>query len=97
MAEKYKIKKISEITKNDKKVVLIGKAVDVNKNSFLLDDGSGKEEIFFVGEIEKNNFVRVFCSIGEKLRADIVQVIEENDFYLFRDFNELYRKVEDYV
>ena len=96
--DRYKLKKISEISKNDKRIALIGKVVEINENSFWLDDGSGKKEIIFEGEIEKGSFVRVFCSvIGEKLKADILQKINEKDFYLFEKFNELYRRVEEYV
>ena len=47
LPDRYVPRKISEISKNDKKIAIIGKIVDVTDDSFILDDNSGKIEVFF--------------------------------------------------
>jgi hypothetical protein len=97
MIERYKAKKISEITRRDSKVMLIGEIVSKGKNSFVLRDDTGEVEIFWDEEI-KGKFARAFCSVvNDKLKADIVHELSEKEFYLFKKFNELYSKVEEYV
>ena len=98
MIERYKRKRISEISKDDLKIVVIGKIIEVKENSFVLTDGSGEMEIFWDGEVENNRYVRVFCTrVNDEFKADIVQPISEREAYLFKKFNELYKRVEEYV
>lgn len=97
MIERYKAKKISEITRRDSKVMLIGEIVSKGENSFVLKDETGEVEIFWDEEVE-GKFARVFCSVTDnKLKADVVHELSEREFYLFKKFNELYSKVEEYV
>lgn len=90
----YKAREISEInTKTDSKVAIVGKVVERGENSFILDDGKAKAEISFEGEVKTNRTVRVFCSVIEgRLKADIVQSLEDLDLNLFKRVNELYNK-----
>lgn len=97
MVEKYKFKKISKISERDSKIILVGKILEKKENSFILEDDTGKIEIFYDGEIGENKFARVFCNLDEKLNAVIIHFIKEKEFYLFKKVNELYRKVEEYV
>ena len=98
MIDRYKRRNISEISKDDLKIVLIGKIIEVKENSFVLDDKTGKIEIFWDGEVENNKYVRVFCTrVNDEFKADIVQPISEREAYLFKKFNELYKRVEEYV
>lgn len=94
MPTHYKPKKINNITAKDSKIAVIGKVVETRKNSFILDDDTGKIEVFSDEAIEKDKLVRVFCSvIEEKVKTDIVQSLEGLDLNLFKKCEELYNKV----
>lgn len=93
----YKPKKISKIEKSDRRVAIVGKVRKVNEdgNSFVLDDDTGKIEIFSdkLDKVKKGGIVRVFCTIeNEKLNADVVQSLESLDLNLFKKVEELYIK-----
>jgi len=91
--EHYKPKNISEITKNDSKVAVVGKVVEVDENFFILDDDTGKVQVNFEGEIKKGKILRVFCSLAdERLNADTVQELNDFDLNLFKKIKELYIK-----
>ncbi len=89
----YKPRRISEIDwKRDSRIALIGKVLDQLENSFILDDETGRIEVFFEGELEKNKVIRAFCSIVEsQLKADIVQSLEGFNLELFRKIEEMYK------
>lgn len=90
----YKPKKINSITAKDSRIAIIGRVVGMGKNSFILDDDTGRVEIFSDKVVEKDKVVRVFCSvIEEKLKADVVQPLEGLDLNLFKKCEELYNKV----
>lgn len=94
MAEYYKPRKISSIIKKDSKISIVGKVIDTGENFFILEDDSGKIEIFSEEKVEKNKIVRVFCSLVEgKLKADIIQSLNGLDLNLFKRIEELYYKV----
>jgi len=94
MSTHYKPKKISQITNKDLKVVLIGKVSKTAPVSFVLDDDSGKIEIFSDKEMAKDTIIRVFCSItNQKLKADIIQILDGLDMNLFKNMEALYNKV----
>lgn len=87
----YVPKKISEVSPKDSRVSIIGNVVAVGENSFVMDDGTGKIEIFCDTQVERTKLVRVFCSVAEeKLKADIVQNVEGLDVNLFKKVKELY-------
>ena len=111
----YKPKKISKIEMSDKRVAIIGKVHSVsglgglNKpsnsfDSFILEDETGKIEIFISGEnnesrikekskIKKGRLLRVFCTIdGDRLNADVVQTLEGLDLNLLKAVDDLYMK-----
>jgi hypothetical protein len=93
MVEHYLPRKISSISKKDLKVVLIGKVVETSENSFILEDETGKAEIFSEEEVREGNLVRVFCSLLDgKLKADIVQSLKGLDLNLFKRVEELYKR-----
>lgn len=87
-------KKISEIKNSDSKISLIGKIIQADENSFILDDDSGKIEIFSEQAVETNKLVKVFCSVIEgRLKADVVQSLNGFDINLYNKVKELYRRV----
>jgi len=89
----YKPKKISQLSTKDSKVALTGSIIQRKENSFILDDGTARTEIFFDGNVEAK-FIRAFCSIvEEKLKADLIQSLDSLDLNLFKKVEELYNKV----
>ena len=90
----YKPKKVSEINlKTDSRVSVLGKIAELGENSFFLDDGSGKIEMISEAMIEPGNLARVFCSVvGNQLKADVVQSLNNFDSDLFNRVKELYSK-----
>jgi hypothetical protein len=62
VVDHYQPKKISSISKSDQKVVMVGKVLEVGENSFILEDDSGKAEIFSEESVEEGELIRVFCS-----------------------------------
>ncbi len=93
MPTHYKPRKISQIMNTDSKIAVIGKVVQVDQNSFVLNDDTGKAEIFSEEAVEQNKVVRAFCTIAEgKLKAEIVQKLENFDLNLFKKIEELYNR-----
>ncbi|MFH7860933.1 MAG: hypothetical protein QW602_02960 [Candidatus Aenigmatarchaeota archaeon] len=92
---RYKPKRIGEINfEKDNRIALVGKVIEQIENSFILADETGNVEIFFEGELRKNQVVRAFCSIVEgQLKADIVQNLNGLNLELFRNVEEIYKKV----
>ncbi|MEM7825341.1 MAG: hypothetical protein QW412_00590 [Candidatus Aenigmatarchaeota archaeon] len=91
----YKPRRISEIDfKRDGRIALIGKVSEQFENEFILSDETGRVEIFFEGEVKENQTVRVFCSIIEnRLKADIVQGLNDFNLQLFRKVENMYKKL----
>lgn len=88
----YKPKKISQLSPKDSRVALTGSIVQKRENSFILDDGTARTEIFFDGKVEAK-VVRAFCSVVEdKLKADVVQNLDSLDINLFKKVEELYNR-----
>lgn len=103
LPERYVPKGISEISKNDKKVSVVGKIVDVTTDSFIMDDDSGKIEVFFGDDqqtgvagtenISPKKTIRAFCSVvGDELRLDVVQDLTGLDLNLLKTVDDLYSK-----
>ena len=100
LPERYVPKKISDISKNDKRVAAVGKVVDASADSFILDDGSGKIEVFLSEEssadtkaITPKKTVRAFCSVmGDEVRLDVLQDLTGLDLNLLKTVDELYSK-----
>jgi uncharacterized protein YdeI (BOF family) len=93
-------KKVAEISRKDKKVSVVGEVVDATEDSFILDDGTGKIEVFFDEEasagsekVAKGKTIRAFCSIdGEQLKPDVVQDMTGADLNLLKTVDDLYSK-----
>ncbi len=89
----YKPRKISQIMNADNKIAVVGRVIQIDENSFILDDDTGKAEIFSEEAVEQNKIVRAFCAIAEgKLKAEIVQKLENFDLNLFKKIEELYNR-----
>lgn len=91
----YKLKKISDIDlKKDKKVSIVGKVLNVDKDYFVLSDGKNEIKILSEEKVESGEIIRVFCSIEEnKIRADIIQRLNSLDLNLYKEVEELYNKI----
>lgn len=89
----YKPKRISQVTKEDSRVSVIGKVLEVGENSFVLQDDSSVAEVFSDIAVEKDKLVRVYCSVIEgQLKADVMQDLTGFDLNLFKKVEELYNK-----
>ncbi len=89
----YIPKKISQVTKTDSRVSVIGKILDVGNNSFVLQDDASTTEVFSDIPAEKDKLVRIYCSVIEgRLKADVIQDLTGFDFPLFKKVEELYNK-----
>ena len=103
LPERYVPKKISQISKTDRKISIVGKVVEVSAESdyFILDDDS-KIKIFFEkenseeqGKIEKGKLIRAFCMlVGDQLKLDIAQDLSGSDLNLLKTVDELYSKAD---
>jgi len=101
----YPNKKISEINpENDFKVRVMGFLVDKKGDTLVIDDGSGKIQIFvdkpdIISEkLELNQLIRVFGSIvpideGFEIKADIIHKMSNFDINLYKKTEELYNRV----
>lgn len=90
----YIPKKISDLKQADKKVAIMGKIIQAEENSFIIDDESGKVEIFSEERVESDKMVRAFCTVIEgRLKADAVQDLNNFDLNLYRRIKELYSKI----
>lgn len=91
-AIRYNPKKISTISTKDSKISLAGSVVQKKDRSFILDDGTGKVEVFFDGSISAK-LVRAFCSVSEgRLNADSIQSMDGLDLNLFKKVEDLYSR-----
>jgi hypothetical protein len=96
-------KAISEITKNDTRVSILGTVIEKNENIVILDDGSGRAEIKFEEpvDIEIGQIARVFGRVipmenGFEIYGEIMQDMSKIDINLYRKVNNMWREV-DYV
>ena len=89
----YKPKRISQVTKEDSRVSVIGKVVELGNNSFVLEDETNKTEVFSDIPVEKDKLVRVYCSVIEgQLKVDVIQDLTGFDLSLFKKVEDLYNK-----
>lgn len=93
MAGNYKPKKLSEVTREDSRVSVIGKVKELSENSFILQDDSGESEVFSDVPTEKDKLIRVYCSVVDgRLKTDVIQDLTGFDLNLFKKVEELYNK-----
>ena len=94
LPERYVPKKVAKMSKSDRKVALTGKILEVNEGSFVLDDESGKIEIFFqAADVEKDSTVQAFCTlVSDRLNLDVLQPLPGVDLNLLKTVDDLYYK-----
>ena len=78
--------------KTDKFISLLGKIINVGDNSFTLDDGTGKLQIDSEHAVRTNEIVRVFCSLDNQWKADIIQDMAGMDLNIYKKVEELYSR-----
>lgn len=89
-------KRISDISKDDVRVRLVGTTIDCRENVVVLDDGTGKITVVFrdpVG-IETGKMVRIFGRVmpaeeGFEMEGDILQDMSGVDVGLYRKTAEI--------
>lgn len=92
-------KKISEIQPDsDVRVRLIGTVIDSGSNSIVLDDGSGKAEIYFEDQpkVHQGQLIRIVTRIlpmidGFECRGEVMQNLENFNLDLYKKARELER------
>ncbi len=100
----YSIRKIANVNLEvDFKVSVLGMVVDKKDDVLVLDDGTGKVQVFVdsvevLDNIDVNKTVRIFGSTiptdeGFELKADIVQNMSSLDINLYKKVNELYNRM----
>ena len=90
-------KKIGDIQpENDVRVRLIGTVIDTNSNSVVIDDGSGKAEVFFEGDVNVHNgqLVRIITRVlplidGFECRGECLQTLEGFNMDLYKKAKEI--------
>lgn len=85
-------KSISDIhPDSDVRIRIIGTVIDVGPNSIVLDDGSGKIEVYFeeVPSVRQGQMVRVITRIlplidGYECRGEVLQSLEGFNLELYK-------------
>jgi hypothetical protein len=93
-------KRISEISKEDVRIRLVGTVIDCNDNVVVLDDGTGKITAVFrdpVG-VETGRTVRIFGRVmpaedGFEIEGEFLQDMSSVDLTLYRKTVDLERGV----
>jgi len=83
---------------SDVRLRLIGTVIDIGPNSIVLDDGSGKIEVYFEEQpkVRQGQLVRVVTRIlplidGFECKGEIMQNLEGFNLELYRKAKELMR------
>ena len=107
LPERYVPKKVVAITEADRRVALVGTLETVSDEEtgshVVVDDGTGKIELFFdagengalAGAVrgEEGRLVRAFCTNeGGRLKLDVLQPMAGADINLLKTVEELYEK-----
>jgi hypothetical protein len=92
-------KKIADIQpESDVRVRLIGTVIDSSLNSVVLDDGSGKIEIYFEEQpnVTNGQLVRIIARIlplidGFECKGEVLQNLDDFNFDLYKKVKEIVR------
>jgi len=90
-------KSISEIhPDSDVRIRLIGTIIDIGPNSIVLDDGSGKIEVYFeeIPKVRQGQLVRVITRIlplidGYECKGEILQSLDGFNLKLYKKARDL--------
>ena len=95
-------KNIADINENDYLVRIIGIVIDVGKDYLVVDDGTGKIEIFFKedlsDEIKIGETVKVIGKVyyspeNIKINAKCIQILKNFNIKLYKQAKEIIKKV----
>lgn len=92
-------KKVSEIhPESDVRVRLIGTIIDSSPNSIVLDDGSGKIEVYFEEppKVRNGQLVRIIVRIlplidGYECKGEVIQSLDGFNLELYKKVKEIMR------
>ncbi|MEM5871413.1 MAG: replication protein RepA [Candidatus Aenigmatarchaeota archaeon] len=95
-----KEKNIKDITKNDVRVKIVGRIIDVKENILVIDDGTGKATITY-GEninLKPHQIIRVFGRViptenGFEIEGEIVQNMDNLNISLYKKLLEMERNL----
>lgn len=95
-------KSIKEIKPEDIRVRILGAILAVSENEMIIDDGSGKLEVFFddsqqTANLREGQLVRAIVRIlplanGFEARGEVVQNLDKFDIVLYRKAKEFLKK-----
>ena len=99
-------KSIAEINENDVRVRIIGIVVDSGEDYIVVDDGTGKIEVFFKENLNKGIKIgdtvkiigRVFSSPEAlKINAECLQILKNFNLKLYKQAKEIIKRVMENV
>lgn len=99
-------KSISEISENDIRIRIIGVLVDSGEDYIVVDDGTGKIEVFFRenlnNEVKTGDVVkiigRVYSSQGSvKINGECLQILKNFNLKLYKEAKKTIEKVMENV
>ena len=95
LPERYVPRTIAKMSKSDRRISIIGRIIEVSESSFVLDDETGKIEIFFSAPvaIEQGALVGAYCTVvDERIVLDVLQPLPGVDLNLLKTVDDLYSR-----
>jgi hypothetical protein len=93
-AERYVPRKILDVKNSDRKVSIVGKVLQADENTMVVEDETGQVDVFCDSPAQAGSEVRAFCSVVDgRLKAEAVQSLNGFDINLYKKTQELYRKL----
>lgn len=93
-ASRYLPRRISEVSKSDSRVSIMGTVASVKEGAFEITDGSGSVEISSDASVKEGDTVRAFCNVIDgRLKSEAVQSLNGLDLNLYQKAQELSRKI----
>jgi RNase P/RNase MRP subunit p29 len=94
-------KKIADIQpESDVRVRITGTVIDISTNSVVIDDGSGKAEVYFDEQqnVHPGQFIRIITRIlplidGFECRGEVIQTMDGFNLDLYKKTKEIIREV----
>ena len=94
LAQRYLPRKVSEVTKSDSRVSIVGTVASVKEGAFEIRDGSGSVEISSDAVVKDGDTVRAFCNVIDgRLKSEAVQSLNGLDLNLYQKAQGLYRRI----
>ncbi|MBI4894571.1 MAG: hypothetical protein HY833_02455 [Candidatus Aenigmarchaeota archaeon] len=93
-AQRYLPRKVSEVSKSDSRISILGTVSSVKEGAFEIKDESGSVEISSDSSVKEGDIVRAFCNVIDgRLKSEAVQSLNGLDLNLYQKAQELSRKI----